>query len=285
MKNTSKYDQIIYASLFNINDIIEENQKEAKNMLDKGQITPEEFEKIKNIDPTAQKKFMGWMARRWVEGQINDTNLQSLVNYFNEWMVYVRNRKTKSADINAYKSLKELTDEVDKLNHSGTGLSKKQKIHSGYKVVVDNDNILIAEVLNHEGSKWLGCNYFKLPDGSPSKWCTTFSNTSNWDDYHGGQGRTFYYVKTKAVLLEKIKKKYGPKWTMFAIHFPLPMYQRDDNGNIMTDPNTGKKVIINADIGPTITDWNSHDHEWSMHKDFIKEFLDFVGIPWSMNTD
>lgn len=183
---------------------LNENKKQAKQYLDKGDIDKETFDELLKIDPSPTKKYVGWMAKQIVSAKLTPSDLKS---YIEEYHVLHSKNKVKTKDINQFKSFGDLKKEVDKINQSGDNLSLKD-LEEDYEVIVDNDDLYIAVPHTHEASRKLGLskfNFRECADGKKdSAWCTTYATSSHFDDYYYTHGVTFYYVLIRS---EKIMEE------------------------------------------------------------------------------
>lgn len=50
--------------------ILQENRKQAKELVIQGKLSPSDFETIVKIDPSTTKKYTGWMAKQWINKDI-----------------------------------------------------------------------------------------------------------------------------------------------------------------------------------------------------------------------
>lgn len=196
--------------LYKPNSILE-NTKQAKQYVQQGKLTQEEFEKLKEIDPTSQNKYVGWMAKQWVLQNIDD--IDTLKSYIEEFNVFNEKGKSKSKDVYQIKTFNDLKQEVDTLNKTGEGVSNKD-LESDYDVVVDNSNLYIVSPHTHEASRKLGLSDFSYRDcedgGKDSAWCTTYKAPNHFNNYYYRDNVTFYYIKVRSEqLMNKLKQEFG----------------------------------------------------------------------------
>jgi len=100
-----------------------ENVKQAKQYVDSGKLTQDELKTLIDIDPSPTRKYVGWMAKQWVNKQVTD--LDELRNTIEEFNTFLEKGKAKTKDIYQVKSFKDLQDEVDNINSSGENVSTK----------------------------------------------------------------------------------------------------------------------------------------------------------------
>lgn len=191
-----------------------ENVKQAKQYIQSGKLSQDELKKLIEIDPTPTRKFVGWMAKQWVLGNIKD--IDDLRNTIEEFNTFLEKGKTKTKDIYQLKSFQDLADEVDQLNKSGEGISNKE-LESDYDTVVDNSDLLIMSPHTHEASRKLGLSHFAFRDcgdgGKDSSWCTTYKAPSHFNDYYYEKNVTFYYIKVKSQqMVDQLKQAFPKRW-------------------------------------------------------------------------
>jgi hypothetical protein len=191
-----------------------ENRKLAKqNFLNKGLITQEEFDKLVEIDPTPQKKYVFWLAKQYKE---EGKSFDVLKNIIEEFDVFVNKNKfkEKEADINFYKTFDQLQKAVDHLNQIG-GMSLKE-LENDYDIIVDNKDLYIVSPNTHEASRKLGLTTFAhrcKGDTKDSTWCTTFKNDSHYNDYYLKNRVTFYYALVKGKeLMNELKEAFPQRY-------------------------------------------------------------------------
>lgn len=177
--------------------VLQENRKQAKELVVQGKLSPEEFELLQTIDPSQTKKYMGWMAKQWVAKNVTD--IDQLRNKIEEYDAFVKSGKAKTKDIFQFKSFADLKKEVDELNAMGS--ESKSELRDDYEIVTDDDKVLIAVPHSHESSRYLGLSKFSYRDceggGKDSAWCTTYKAPDHFHNYYYKQGTTLYYVRVK----------------------------------------------------------------------------------------
>jgi hypothetical protein len=210
----------VYTSLLKENkQYILENVKQAKVYVDQDKLTPQELKTLVEIDPTPTRKFVGWMAKQWVNKTVTD--IDELRNTVEEYNVFLDKGKAKTKDINQFKTFKHLYNEVDTINKSGEGISVKD-LETDYEAIIDNSNLLIMSPHTHEASRKLGLSYFAFRDcedgGKDSAWCTTYKAPDHFNDYYYKNNVTFYYIKVKSPqMLEQLKKSFPSRWKRLIV--------------------------------------------------------------------
>lgn len=188
----------IYNNKFLIENYIyiKENVKQAKQYVISGKLSNEELQKLIQIDPTPTRKFVGWMAKQWIKGNIK--SIDELSNYISEYNVFLEKKKVKTKDIYQFKTFDDLKREVDLINQSGDSLSIKD-LESDYDTIIDNNKLLIISPHTHEASRKLGLTHFSYRDcDKDSAWCTTYKSPDHFNDYYYNSNITFYYIKVKS---------------------------------------------------------------------------------------
>lgn len=196
-----------------------ENVKQAKQYEVQGKLTSEELKTLIDIDPTPTRKFVGWMAKQWVNKTVTD--IDDLRNTIEEYNVFLNKGKAKTKDINQFKTFKDLYNEVTAINKSGEGISVKD-LESDYETIIDNSDLLIMSPHTHEASRKLGLSQFAFRDcedgGKDSAWCTTYKAPDHFNDYYYTHNVTFYYIKVKSEeLINKLKEAFPKRWKRLVV--------------------------------------------------------------------
>jgi len=195
-------------------NFILENVKQAKQYVSSGKLTQDELKTLIDLDPTPTRKYVGWMAKQWVEKQVTD--IDDLRNTIEEFNTLLEKGKTKTKDIYKIKSFRELQDEVHNINQSGEGVSTKD-LENEYETITDNSDLLIMSPHTHEASRKLGLSHFAFracQDGSKdSSWCTTYKAPDHFNSYYYTHNVTFYYVRVRSKqIIENLKKAFPTRW-------------------------------------------------------------------------
>lgn len=198
---------------------IKENVKQAKQYTQTGKLSQEELTQLIEIDPTPTRKFVGWMAKQWINRTVTD--IDDLRNTIEEFNVFLEKGKTKTKDINQFKSFKDLHSEVDQLNKSGEGISVRD-LESDYDTVIDNSDLLIMSPHTHEASRKLGLSHFAFRDcgdgTKDSSWCTTYKAPNHFNDYYYTHQVTFYYIRVKSEnLIAQLEKAFPTRWKNLVV--------------------------------------------------------------------
>ena len=200
--------------------IVSENRAIAKQYVDQGKLSQENFDNILEADPSKQKKYVGWMAKQWMNNGVNDIDL--LRNTIEEFDSFANRGKTKNKDLYQYKSFEEVKKEVDYLNQTGQNVSSKD-LEGDFDVIKDDENLLIMSPHTHEASRKLGLSHFAYRNcgegGKDSAWCTTYKASNHFNDYYHKHNVTFLYIKVRSKeILKTLKQaKFGPEFGVVAL--------------------------------------------------------------------
>lgn len=195
-----------------------ENVKQAKQYVDRGKLSQEDLKTLIEIDPTPTRKFVGWMAKIWINEK---PDIDDLRNTIEEYNTFLEKGKAKTKDIYQFKSFKDLASEVDQINKSGEGISVKD-LESDYDTVIDNSDLLIMSPHTHEASRKLGLSHFAFRDcgggEKDSSWCTTYKAPDHFHDYYYKRNVTFYYIKVKSPeLIKQLEKEFPSRWKNLVV--------------------------------------------------------------------
>jgi hypothetical protein len=220
-----------------------ENLKLAKQYTDQGKLSQEDFKKLVEADPTPQKKFVGWMAKIWINEKPDFDDLRNTVEEYN---TFANKGKTKTKDINAFKTFKDLHSEVDSINKSGEGISVKD-LENDYDVVIDNQDLYIASPHTHEASRKLGLSKFAFRDcegGKDSAWCTTYKAPDHFNDYYYTDNVTFYYIRVKSPkLINELKSAFPKRYKAMEVVALAVLDDEDIDGYDGLDKQLSSKDI------------------------------------------
>tara|TARA_R110000822_G_C15283729_1_gene490408 strand:+ start:74 stop:820 length:747 start_codon:yes stop_codon:yes gene_type:complete len=191
-----------------------ENVKQAKQYVESEKLSQDELNKLIEVDPTPTRKFVGWMAKQWVNKTVTD--IDDLRNTIEEYNVFLEKGKAKTKDIYQFKSFRDLQSEVDQINKSGDNVSVRD-LESDFDVIIDNSDLYIASPHTHEASRKLGLSAFSFRDceggGKDSSWCTTYKAPDHFNDYYYKNNVTFYYIKVKSQqMAESLRQAFPNRW-------------------------------------------------------------------------
>lgn len=177
--------------------LIVENMKQGKLYVSQHKIDQNTLDQISNIDPSPTKKYVGWLAKMYIN---NNYDISSMKSYIEEFDVLVNKHKIEGNEksIDTYKTIDDLKKKVDHLNAMGSASLKEAE--SDFEVILDNENIYVVSPNTHEASRKLGLTTFahrESGDSCDSAWCTTYKNDSHFNDYFYKNNVTFYYTLVK----------------------------------------------------------------------------------------
>jgi hypothetical protein len=198
--------------------LILENVKQAQQYVQAQKLSQDDLKALIQIDPTATRKFVGWMAKVWIKEK---PDLDDLRNTIEEYNVFLEKGKAKTKDINQFKSFSDLHREVDSINKSGEGVSVKD-LESDYETIIDNEDMLIMSPHTHEASRKLGLSHFAFRDceggGKDSAWCTTYKAPDHFNRYYYSANVTFYYIRVRSEnLINQLKKHFPDRWKNMVV--------------------------------------------------------------------
>jgi hypothetical protein len=201
---------------------LNENRKLAKQYVEQGKLSPEDFDLLVSFDPSSTKKYVGWLAKQWINKEASGiTTPDDLRNTIEEYDVFVNNGKSKTKDIFQFKTFKDLKREVEEINNSAP--ESKSELRDDYEIIRDDDKLLIAVPHSHEASRYLGLSKFSYRDcgggGKDSAWCTTYKAPDHFNDYYFKRGITLYYIKIKSSeLIQQVKDEFkNPAMVVVAL--------------------------------------------------------------------
>ena len=169
-----------------------------------GEIGDDFFDKIVEVDPTNNKKYVQWMATRAKQGVLDQQDLPDLEGDLIVFDKMLRTKKLKGPDrdLNRLKTPMDLFDLVEPYRDEESRKEKekreKERIRKDISVVYDGPLGLILSPGTHEAACYVG---------RWTKWCTTENDPYHYNDY--AERGDLYVVVPK-------KKKYkGEKYQIF----------------------------------------------------------------------
>jgi len=139
-------------------------------------------EQLKKIIDNVPQKFWDWVAKNF-EVMNFESNFQDLVRKLREFDKISSN--LPKTDINSYKSVSELSDELQKYANRPR---RDYKQVEGGKVVFDDGRFFVVNPQTHQAS----CYY-----GKGTKWCTVASSDHQFN-YYNTEGKLFYILDRSA---------------------------------------------------------------------------------------
>lgn len=194
--------------------LICENMKMGKTLMVQGKISKEDLQMLTERDPSKTKKYVGWMARVWVN---EHPESDELFSYIEEYNTLADRHRIEEKDIYQIKSFADLKKLVDGANERGDNLSLKD-LETDYDIILDNEDLLIASPNTHEASRKLGLSMFTYRNcGTDSAWCTTYKSPDHFNNYFFNNMVTFYYIKVKSDRLKEELKKNFRDWEPMTV--------------------------------------------------------------------
>lgn len=170
----------------------------------------DKLSELAHIDPTAQKKYVDWMAKQAVEhSQIsNQSVLRSINNMrsaFEENLPWFHNNAQRLGDIYKF-TLAQINDAKNEhrkhKENDALGI-KNLKAGEDYLVAFENKNVTVFQPLNYKASRSIGGNdigpKFRSPNNGlmvSQMWCTT-SALEHFRSHTDAKQRLFYIMDTK----------------------------------------------------------------------------------------
>lgn len=197
-----------------------ENLKQAKEYLKGGKLTDEELKSLLEIDPTKQKKYVGWMAKKWIEGGKQEADAKQLADYIPTYDKLISTNKIDERDINKFKAIKDLVDKIEVIQSTGQDRTTSS-LEKDADVILDNEDLLIMSPHTHEASRKLGLSVFahrKCKGGKDSAWCTTYKSPDHFNDYYYDDKVTFYYTKVLSQdIMEKLQQAFPKRYQAMVV--------------------------------------------------------------------
>jgi hypothetical protein len=181
--------------------------RQGKKYLADNLISIETFNSIKECCGV-HNKYVGWLCKQYINEPLD---IGSMKSYIEEYDVLV-SKKSINADINQFKTLSNFKAEIDKVNSTRSASLKELQLD--FDVIMDNETLYIVRPNSYEASRKLGLSTFahrnnEQSGNKDSAWCTTYSNSSHWNDYYYTHNVTFYYCKIKdEKLIGELNSKY-----------------------------------------------------------------------------
>lgn len=146
----------------------------------KTKIHPYEFTQLVEVDPSPTKKYLEWIIKAKIKGH-NKNDISSTIEFFHKNI-----HRFKNKDINFYKDLKDLENEVKKID----SLVKSDTTGAGKAVKLFEDE---HTLLVRPDDKTAVMKY-----GANTKWCITMKNASYYEEYTANNV-VFYFIINKSI--------------------------------------------------------------------------------------
>lgn len=166
-----------------------------KNYLTDGLVTPQQYDELKALDPSPNKKYFGWLLKMFVK-EHDISRLKSIVDFHNA--VMKGKIKGKDSEIYQYKTSEAMSDKVRHVAEVQTGGEIDRAAKEGAKTVYENSNCKIKRIMTTDAS---------IVYGSGTKWCIAASKSYNYfRDYYQRDGHYIYYVLAKKPVGNSLEK-------------------------------------------------------------------------------
>lgn len=177
---------------------IDEGVASAKKaFLDTHKIAQVTFDRLVEIDPSPNKKYIDWMVRTFVKNGLShaDVGHYGVIKDFFE-LVDKKTIQGKETDINQYKNVEQVYDLVKKFEDVKSSTAEEKEIKAGAEKVFENDKVLIVKPHTREAS----CLY-----GKGTKWCTAGDVYNYFNNYYD-RNVNLFYILPKGELMKEIGK-------------------------------------------------------------------------------
>jgi len=188
-------------------EVIEEGEVSArKKYVETGKVPEDVFNKLLEIDPTPQKKYIEWMCKIYSQEKPEINEFEKVIPKFDK-LVNKGVLPVDARNIQLYKSLKEVSRKVEEFDvPTKSELERKAKVEGAEKVF-ENDKAVVYKITTWEAS----CLY-----GRGTRWCISAEKESG-SFYDYSMKNAIYFVIRKqpkgdaydkiAVLVDKSGKK------------------------------------------------------------------------------
>jgi hypothetical protein len=170
-----------------------------QQLLAKNKISPIMVDLFKLMDPTKNKRFIGWIANQYIKNP-DETITHETRDTLDRYLHYIEHNHSDKKDINKFKTIKELEDHVKELSHKkSTRELRKEK-----SLLFENEYISVYRPTTNDSCRQLVFSTLMEEDGIYPKWCIIPKNSLEWNNYWIEKKFTFYFIKFK-----KIPKEYS----------------------------------------------------------------------------
>ena len=175
-----------YLKLFEDWNILESLASAMEKYLNTNQISAEEFNLIKDLDPSKNFKYVEKMIDVYLK---DSPDIQELGKVFKDFDEMSKKNQIKNADITSYGSFSEILDTTQKtFSEYNEKIETKAKANE-IDIVYEDDKVLVLIPRTHEAV----CKY-----GSGTKWCITEENPISYLSYLR-KSITHYFVIMKGL--------------------------------------------------------------------------------------
>ena len=239
-----------------------------------GKITPDEFKRFIEADPSPTKKYVEWMIKMHITQGFRRDEIQREIEHFDN---AVKKGLIQKADINQYRGLDDVQQTLEQIEGKQTKSEiRKFEKGKGAEKVYEDENVLIVSPTTHAAS----CYY-----GKGTKWCTTDSSSQYFDGYKR-DGIKLYYIMDKkenekfavAVYPNGSKEVFDEKnhgvrsWFFFSDDSPLKKYGLKEELFAPAPHKSRAEFLIDLFTKTNIKRF----YDWDLPSDFEKKTIDAV---------
>ncbi len=146
-----------------------------------------DVETLSNNDPSPTKKYLEWMCKRYAEA-IKSRRIANLLNDMFPTIAFFHKNihHFKNKDINSYKTVKELEDQVKEIGQK-LALKDLSNVSGNAVKLFEDENFLFLRPDDKNAV---------MKYGAGTKWCITMKNATYYEDYTE-EGVVFYFLIVK----------------------------------------------------------------------------------------
>lgn len=134
---------------------------------------------LANADPSGNLKYLQWMTKQVVQGQIAK-DVIALVDKFHQLLPRLAKK-----DINSYRTLDDLKEVLNGLEGQESRGTLRRAAHDDTDYVYDDGRYLIARPHTMEAS----CHY-----GHGTQWCVSATTSQNYFNSYSSRGVHFFFI-------------------------------------------------------------------------------------------
>ena len=184
--------------------VIESVSRAKELYLDTKKINRHIFNSLLKLDPTVKYegdkpiggKYIEWMIRVFIRDHMSPSDINKF-GVMKDFDKLINKNLIQQKDINQYKSVESVYDEVKKYEDVKTKSEQEKEEKKDADVIFENDRVLVVMPRSKESS----CRY-----GANTKWCTSGTTYNYFNSYYYGKGVSLYYVIPKGEYLNKYGK-------------------------------------------------------------------------------
>jgi hypothetical protein len=150
-------------------------------------------------DPSGGKqKYLQWMVKQLSQQEASPETAQKILDAVK---LYHKNiQRLEKKDINQYKTVQDLVNDVSSLGKSQTTKrkEKKEQAMEGSEIVLDDGDFFIVRPFTEQAS----CYY-----GKQTRWCISAAESENYFERYSKEGHAFYFLRNNHLGAEDDGKK------------------------------------------------------------------------------